>query len=81
MEINGFEYPKEEVLAALKKVGYRIVSQSFYHEEHIHGSRFIKHPYDLECAVKEDQEPTEETYWAEVAKKEFEKPVLKPQLA
>lgn len=80
MKINGYEYTKEEILAALSKKGYRIEEHLFYHEEHIHGSRFIKHHYTTECALKGDEVPEECNQWDKVATKEFQQPIVKPPL-
>lgn len=80
MKINDHEYTKEEILAALKKKGYLILKHLFYDEEHIHGSTFIKHHYTTECALKGKDLPDESNQWDKVAKKEFEKPIVKPPL-
>ena len=80
MKINGYEYSKEEVLEALKKKGYKIVMATFHNEEHIHGSRFIKHHYSTECAIKGNEIPNEENQWENVAKKNFVIPIVKPPL-
>ncbi|WP_447951308.1 hypothetical protein [Chryseobacterium koreense] len=81
MKINGYEYSKEEVLEALERKGYQIVTATFYHEEHIHGSTFIKHHYTTECALCiSDQTPNEANEWHLIAKKEFEKKPGKPPL-
>ena len=80
MKINGHEYTKEEILEALKKKGYRIVPHTFYDEEHIHGSTFIKHYYTTECALKITDRPSEKNQWHVIAKKEFERLPGKPPL-
>lgn len=80
MKINGYEYTKEEILAALKKKGYRIVIHTFHDEEHVHGSTFIKNHYTTECAVNHSELPTEKDQWHVIAKKEFETPIIKPPL-
>lgn len=80
MIINGYEYTESEVLNALKKKGYLILKYETYNEEPIHGSRFIKTYFTTKCAVKGNQLPSDENIWFKVAKKEFNKPVSKPNL-
>lgn len=80
MKINDHEYTKEEVLAALKKKGYLILKHTFHDEEHVHGSRFIKHHYTTECALKGADLPTEDNQWQKIALKEFELKTVKTPL-
>lgn len=81
MKINDHEYTKEEILEALKKKGYLIAVHTFHDEEHIHGSRFVKHHYTTECALRKGKDfPNEDNQWHLIAKKEFENPIVKPPL-
>ncbi|QDP85214.1 hypothetical protein FNJ88_06405 [Chryseobacterium sp. SNU WT5] len=80
MKINDHEYSKEEVLAALKKKGYLILKHTFHDEEHVHGSRFIKHHYTTECALKGRDLPEESNQWQKVAENEFQQINVKPPL-
>lgn len=80
MKINGFEYTESEILEALKKKGYLILSYKTYHEVHIHGSAFIKDWYDTKCALKGSDLPSDLNIWTNVAIKEFQKEFIKPKL-
>ncbi|GAA5096813.1 hypothetical protein GCM10023210_31080 [Chryseobacterium ginsengisoli] len=80
MLINGHRYREEEVLFALRQEGFKIVPFETYRETHIHGSTFIKDYYTTKCAVKGDQEPTDENVWSIIARKIFEIKKDKPKL-
>lgn len=81
MLINGHEYKEDEILFALRQEGYKIVPFETYRETHIHGSTFIKDYYTTKCAVKGNEEPTDENVYPIIARKVFEikkeKPVLR----
>lgn len=80
MEINGFDYSQQEVLEALKKRGYLILNYETYEETPIHGSCFARTNISTKCAVKGGDIPSDDNIWSEVARKEFEKPIIKPPL-
>lgn len=80
MILNGFEYTENEILEALRNKGYLILAYRTYNERHIHGSRFEKEWYNTKCAVKDDQIPSDQNIWKNVAIKEFQKDFTKPKL-
>lgn len=80
MIINGQEYTQEETLEALKNKGYKIVYHEFYFEDQTFPNDFEVFRRTLACALKGDEQPSEENIWREVAIKEFELNNEKPPL-
>ena len=77
ININGFEYHRDEVLEALKNKGYLIFKQKFLSKQKLRD----KHSEENEIyALKGQDLPNESTKWHQVACREFKRLVAKPPL-
>lgn len=78
ININGFEYTKEEVLEALKNKGYLIFKQKFLRKQK---AKEIPADENEIYALKGKDLPHESNRWHQVAYREFRKLLVKPPLA
>ena len=79
ININGFEYSKEEVLEALKNKGYLILKQKFSRKE---SAKAVVNSEENEIyALKGKDLPDESNRWHHVAYREFRRMMVKPPLA
>lgn len=79
MIINGYEYSEREVLEALEKKGYKIVSWLYQFDDETFPNGITREKVELNCAVKPGEEPSEQNIWYKVAANEFknkQKPLL-----
>lgn len=79
IKINGYDYSEKEVLEALEKKGYRIVPWIYEFDDETFPNGKTREILELNCAVKEGEEPAEENIWYKVAEIEF-KNKCKPSL-
>ncbi|MGD1319178.1 hypothetical protein [Chryseobacterium sp. 2R14A] len=80
MRINGFEYTQTEVLEALKRKGYNIVSWTYHWQDETFPNGKTNEVAIVKCALKFGEEPSEENIWYKIAESEFQKINFKPVL-
>jgi len=80
MKINGFEYTEQEVLDALRRKGYLILSWVWETEDETFpgGTELLR--IKTKCAIKGNDNCCEATMWQNVAIREFTKTFTKPEL-
>lgn len=78
ININGFEYNREEVLEALKSKGYLIFKHKFLRKQ---TAKEIPAEENEIYALKGKDLPGESTKWHHVACREFKKLIAKPPLS
>lgn len=79
MTINGYNYTKNEVLAALQKRGYEIVKWECTWIDETFPNGTTVETEIVDCAIKPTELPYDENIWYKVADQEFkvkEKPKL-----
>lgn len=80
MRINGFEYTQTEVLEALERKGYNIVSWTYHWQDETFPNGKTNEVAIVKCALKTGEEPSEDNIWYTIAEKVFKKVNYKPTL-
>lgn len=80
MIINGYEYTQSEVIEALKNKGYYIELWEYHWQDETFPNGITNEVTFIHCALKDNEDASEENIWYKIAEKEFKKTFAKPEL-